>query len=59
MDSNDEPAAIRTEMESIINEAADMGFLLIQTGSTLMTSLVLLWNRVRKVLWLPNKHSLP
>jgi len=26
MDSNDEPAAIRTEMESIINEAADMGF---------------------------------
>lgn len=26
MDSNEEPAAIRTEMESIINEAADMGF---------------------------------
>lgn len=26
MDSDDEPAAIRTEMESIINEAADMGF---------------------------------
>lgn len=26
MDSSDEPAAIRTEMESIINEAADMGF---------------------------------
>lgn len=26
MDSSDDPAVIRTEMESIINEAADMGF---------------------------------
>ena len=26
MDSSDDPAAIRTEMEAIVNEAADMGF---------------------------------